>query len=171
MAGADSMTVDEMVLSLDGLVSEALDYLTKDKDGFFLMVEGAHIDHGGHQNSIEYMLAELLAFDDAVKYATEWAKKRGDTLVMVTADHETGGLWVNEDAKYGELFEYDYDLGKYVNYSWSSDSHTATHVCLFVYGDEINFAEYSAIGNASLIKNIDVFRIAKTYLQGKNVGV
>lgn len=164
VAGADSMTIDEIALSLDGLVSEALEYLTKDEDGFFLMVEGAHIDHGGHNNDIQYMLNELLAFDDAVKYVVEWAKKRDDTLVLVTADHETGGLWVNEDLEYGKLFEYDQELNRFINFAWLSKGHTSTPVWLFAYGDEIDFLKYSTFNDASLMKNVDVFKIAQTYI-------
>ena len=170
-AGAESMTIDEMVLSLDGLVSEALEYLSQDEDGFFLMVEGAHIDHGGHQNYMDYMLTELLAFDDAVKYVVEWAKNRDDTLVLVTADHETGDLWVKEDAQYGSIYEYNDETFEFVNFAWRSTGHSATPVWLFAYGDTINFAEYSSFGNASLIKNIDVFRIAKDYLTGDYIDI
>ena len=169
-AEAESMTISDIVLSLDGLVSEALDYLCKDEDGFFLMVEGAHIDHGGHQNRIEYMLAELLAFDDAVKYVVEWAKKRKDTLVLVTADHETGGLMLNPDTKYGELFDYDYDTQTYNNFRWTSVSHTNTNVWLYAYGSKINFGAYSSLTDGKLIKNTDVFRIANAYLTGEKLG-
>ena len=167
MAAAESMTISDMVLALDGLVSEALDYLCQDEDGFFLMVEGAHIDHGGHQNKIEYMLSELLAFDDMVRFVVEWAKKRRDTLVLVTADHETGGLILNQDAKYGELFDYDYDTNTYNNFRWSTTGHTDTKVWLFAYGATIDFGVYSSFEDKTLIKNKDVFTIANAYLTGE----
>ena len=166
LAGAESMTISDIALALDGLVSEALDYLSQDEDGFFLMVEGAHIDHGGHQNKIEYMLSELLAFDDMVKYVVEWSKKRRDTLVLVTADHETGGLILNPDAKYGELFDYDYDTNTYNNFRWSTTGHTNTKVWLFVHGAKIDFKAYSTFEDKALIKNADVFSIANAYLTG-----
>ncbi len=66
--------------------------LSQDPDGFFLMVEGSQIDWGGHNNDISYLTSEAVDFDDAIGKALEFAKKDGHTLVIVTADHETGGL-------------------------------------------------------------------------------
>lgn len=170
LAAAESMTISDMALALDGLVSEALDYLCKDEDGFFLMVEGAHIDHGGHQNKIEYMLSELLAFDDMVKYVVEWSKKRRDTLVLVTADHETGGLMLNPNTKYGELFEYDENTHTYNNFWWTTPNHTNTNVWLFAHGATIDFKAYSTFEDKSLIKNADIFDIVSEYLAGEKLG-
>ncbi|MBR2337295.1 MAG: alkaline phosphatase [Clostridia bacterium] len=157
-AQAEPMTIDPLLVSFDGLISEALEYLAKDEDGFFLMAEGAHIDHGGHNNDIEYMLRELLSFDDMVRYVVEWASKRDDTLVIVTADHETGGLEISDEAQYGELFDY---------YRWTSKGHTGTDVWLFAYGDEIDFKSYSTFESEEQIKNIDVFSILKAYVRGE----
>jgi alkaline phosphatase len=72
-----------------------ISYLSNNKKGFFLMVEGSQIDWGGHDNDVQYMATELIDFDKAVKAALEFAKKDGNTLVIVTADHETGGLALN----------------------------------------------------------------------------
>ena len=77
-------------------VATALDFLSQDEDGFVLMAEGAHIDHGGHNNDIDYMVEELLAFDQGVEAALEWAKGRTDTVIIVTADHETGDLHLRD---------------------------------------------------------------------------
>jgi len=74
--------------------SKALDILKKNPNGFFLMVEGSQIDKGGHNRDGEYMINELLDFDKAVKVAKDFAEADGNTLVIVTADHETGGLIV-----------------------------------------------------------------------------
>lgn len=71
---------------------KALDVLSKDKDGFFLMVEGGQIDWAGHSNDAGTMLHELIKFDEAVNSVYEWAKGRDDTLIIVTADHETGSF-------------------------------------------------------------------------------
>ncbi len=78
--------------SLKEMTEKALDVLSKDKDGFFLMVEGGQIDWAGHSNDAGTMLHELIKFDEAVNSVYEWAKGREDTLVIVTADHETGSL-------------------------------------------------------------------------------
>lgn len=164
LAGVESMTLDEMCASFDGVVSEALEYLAKDEDGFFLMAEGAHIDHGGHNNDIMYMLTELLAFDDMVKYVVNWASKRDDTLVMITADHETGGLELNKEAGYGQLFDQG-DFG-FANYMWTSTGHTSTDVNLYAFGADIDFTKYSSFGVKARIRNTDVFKIANAFLTG-----
>lgn len=78
--------------SLKEMTVKALDILSKDEDGFFLMVEGGQIDWAGHANDAGWMLNELLKFDEAVEAVHEWVKDRNDTLVVVTADHETGSF-------------------------------------------------------------------------------
>lgn len=168
LAGVESMIISDLYVSFDGLVSKALDFLSKDEDGFFLMAEGAHIDHGGHNNDITYMLEELLSFDDMVKYVVNWASKRDDTVVLVTADHETGGLQIEEDAKYGELFEMD-EYGNYKNFRWTTGGHTAENVWLFAYAPQIDFKNYSTSEFDGIIRNVDVFKIANAYLSGELV--
>ena len=166
LAGVDSMLLDDMFVSFDGLISEVLEYLSKDEDGFFLMAEGAHIDHGGHQNNIQYMLDELLSFDDMVKYVVNWASKRDDTLVLVTADHETGGLRITDGIGYGELFNRD-ENDNFINFRWTSESHTSTDVMLYAYGATIKFEDYSTYRSETRMANTDVFKIAKAYLTGE----
>lgn len=73
-------------------VETALNILSRHPEGFFLMVEGAQIDWGGHDNDIDYIVAEMLDFDRAVGKALEFAEKDGNTLVVVTSDHDTGGM-------------------------------------------------------------------------------
>jgi alkaline phosphatase len=72
----------------------ALNILSKDKDGFFLMVEGSQIDWGGHQNDMSYVVEEMLDFDRTIGVALDFAARNKETLIVVTADHETGGLAV-----------------------------------------------------------------------------
>ncbi|WP_407644384.1 alkaline phosphatase [Ferrimonas aestuarii] len=78
--------------SLAEMTQKALDILSADPDGFFLMIEGGQIDWAGHDNDAGWMLHELLKFDEAVAAVYEWVKERDDTLVVVTADHETGSF-------------------------------------------------------------------------------
>lgn len=78
--------------SLRDMTMKALDVLSKDEDGFFLMVEGGQIDWAGHVNDAGWMLHELVKFDEAVAAVYEWVKDRDDTLVVITADHETGSF-------------------------------------------------------------------------------
>jgi alkaline phosphatase len=78
--------------SLKEMTQKALDVLSKDDDGFFLMIEGGQIDWAGHNNDTATMLHELLKFDEAVQAVYDWVKDRNDTLVLITADHETGSF-------------------------------------------------------------------------------
>lgn len=78
--------------TLKEMTVKALDILSRDKEGFFLMVEGGQIDWAAHNNDAATMLHELLKFDEAVAAVYEWAYGREDTLVVVTADHETGSF-------------------------------------------------------------------------------
>ncbi len=78
--------------TLKEMTMKALDILSKDKDGFFLMIEGGQIDWAGHNNDTGTMLHEMLKFDEAIKYVYEWVKDRNDTMVLITADHETGSF-------------------------------------------------------------------------------
>ncbi len=73
-------------------VEKALRVLEKDKDGFFLMIEGSKIDMEAHTKDLKGVIQETLDFDQAVGVVLEWMKKHPDTLLVVTADHQTGGL-------------------------------------------------------------------------------
>ena len=67
---------------------------TNNKNGFFLMIEGSQIDWGGHQNDSEYIISETLDFDNTIKKMLDFAEKDNHTLVLITADHETGGYGI-----------------------------------------------------------------------------
>ena len=104
--------------------AKAIDILSHENQNFFLMVEGAQIDWGGHQNKSDYIVSEMIDFDKAIKQAIEFAKRDGETLVIVTADHETGGYSINGGSqKEGEL-----------KTKFTTDYHTATMVPIFAYG-------------------------------------
>ena len=80
-------------LHLDQIVTAAIEQLSKNKKGFFLMCEGGKIDYGGHANDAAACFGDVIAMDDAVKVAYEFYKKHPkETLIVITADHETGGL-------------------------------------------------------------------------------
>ena len=84
---------------LKDMAAKALDILKMDPDGFFVMIEGARIDHACHAHDAPTCAKEVLEFDAAVKTALEFAQKDGNTLVIVTADHETGGLSIGSQSK------------------------------------------------------------------------
>lgn len=102
--------------------------LSKNKEGFLLVLEGAQIDHGGHANKLPYAISELSDFDKVIGKAMEFADSNGETLIIVTGDHETGGLTLNGG---------DYERGS-VNGQFSTEDHTAVPVPVFSYGPQSN---------------------------------
>ena len=106
----------------------AIDHLSQDKDGFFLMVEGSQIDWGGHANEADYVIQETLDFDRAIGAALDFAEKDGNTLVIVTADHETGGLSLSAATIFGQG---DYTK---ITPSFSTGNHSAALIPVFAYG-------------------------------------
>ncbi len=78
--------------SLSEMTTKALAVLEKDPDGFFLMVEAGRIDHAAHNNDIGAVISDTLAFDEAIQVADRFRRQHPDTLLIITADHETGGL-------------------------------------------------------------------------------
>lgn len=84
--------------TLAEMTKKALEVLTPAEKGFFLMVEGGKIDSGGHGNDTMYCVSETVDFDEAVAVAWEYVRQHPDTLLVVTADHETGGLSVTGEA-------------------------------------------------------------------------
>lgn len=102
----------------------ALSMLDKNNKGFFIMIEGSQIDWGGHANDAAYIVDEMVDFDNAVGKALEFAEKDGETLVIVTADHETGGFGIIG----GSIENGD------VQGAFLIKDHTATMVPVFAYG-------------------------------------
>jgi alkaline phosphatase len=78
--------------SLAEMTAKTLEVLSKNPKGFFAMIEAGRIDHAAHRNDAAGTIREVLAFDDAVGVALEFQQKNPDTLIIVTADHETGGM-------------------------------------------------------------------------------
>ena len=77
---------------LNDLVSISLEKLSSKNSPFFMLVEGSQIDWGGHANDLDYIVSEFKEFDKTIQSVLDFAKNNGNTLVIVTADHETGGL-------------------------------------------------------------------------------
>lgn len=88
--------------TIAAMTSKAIELLSQDDDGFFLMVEGSQIDWAGHANDPVYMVTDFIAFDEAVREAVEFAKEDGHTLVIVFPDHNTGGMTIG--SKYDESY-------------------------------------------------------------------
>ena len=116
--------------SLAEMTQTAIDILSNNSAGFFLMVEGAQIDWASHDNDAANAIFDTVDFDEAVRVAKEFALIDKDTLIIVTADHETGGMSVsrtssgmpNEDGPFSDI-----DGGLfYIN--WSTTGHTSDNV-------------------------------------------
>ena len=111
---------DMLVQSL----KKTIELLSGHKNGFFIMTEGAQVDYGGHANDLPYLVTELHDFDKTVAAALAFADKDGETLVLVTADHETGGL---------TLLEASADEGR-IQGQFSTNDHTNIMVPVYAYG-------------------------------------
>jgi alkaline phosphatase len=105
------------------LAKWAIEHLKDDPDGFFLLIEHEGTDSASHQNNHPDVRKALTSFDEAVGVALDFAKQRGDTLVVVTADHETGGMRVSETKTTSRW-----------RIEWSTGDHTASAVPVFAYG-------------------------------------
>lgn len=130
----------------------AIDYLSqRGKKGFFLMVEGARIDKYAHGNNLEGTVKETLDFDKAVEVALRFAEKDGHTLVVISADHETGAI-VARKGNYEE---------NYVQSSFASPQHSPMMVPLYAYGPQSGaFMGYQQ-NNEVALKIIEIFTKGK----------
>ena len=116
--------------------------------GFFVMAEASQVDWAGHGNDFEYLMREMTDLEGGIKWALNYAKKNKDTLVVVTADHETGGLLIepNDPRKYENLdikFSFNTGIGR--------GSHTGVPVPIYAYGP-------GAENFTGTLDNTDVFR-------------
>ena len=102
----------------------ALDILDNNKKGFFLMIEGSQIDWACHDNNADQAIKEMLDFDETIGKVLDFAQKDGNTLVIITADHETGGFTIpSGDMKTGTIKE-----------AFSTKGHSGTPVPIYAYG-------------------------------------
>lgn len=128
-----------------------LKYLSQKEGGFFLMVEGSQIDWEGHAANSDGIIQEVLDFDKAIGVALDFAQKNGETLVIVTADHETGGYALapgnkNKEWQYNDIEPTFYEGATDLEYA----AHTATLIPVFAYGPQ-------AQTFAGIYQNSDVF--------------
>ncbi len=120
----EHMKNDSTEPTLAEMTKKAIEILSKDPDGFFLMVEGSQIDWDCHSNQVDGMIEQVLMFDEAVKVGLEFALKDSHTIVIVTADHETGGLGIIGGTIPGDELKC----------GWLSKDHTALMVPIFAFG-------------------------------------
>ncbi len=95
----------------------------RSNSGFFIMIEGSQIDWGGHANDTDYIISEFLEFNEVIKEALAFARADGETLLVVTADHETGGFAIQKESTMDSIAG-----------AFTSDYHTGTMIPVFAYG-------------------------------------
>lgn len=111
--------------SLAELTGKAIEILSRDDDGFFVMIEGSQIDWAGHENDHGWLMDEMADFDEAVGVVMDFAETNGRTLVIVTADHETGAYSVLD----GSLEQH-----RVTRPDFGSGDHSAAMVPVLAYG-------------------------------------
>ena len=131
--------------------SHTLELLSRQPNGFFVMIEGSQIDGACHDNNTADMLAEMADFDAAINNAFDFADTHPGTLVIVVADHETGGLTIVSNKK-------DFTASESgIDHKYSTTSHSGTPVVLYAYGA-------GASRFSGLMENTDIFRRMKELL-------
>jgi alkaline phosphatase len=112
--------------TLAQMTQKAIDILSQDSEGFFLMVEGGQIDWACHNNDAANAISDTVGFDEAVAVAQAYAALNSNTLVIVTGDHETGGMSVDLFSGEDGPFYMPNSTPFYVN--WTTGNHTAADV-------------------------------------------
>jgi alkaline phosphatase len=111
--------------SLAELTQEAMRILSKNLKGFVLLVEGSQIDWAAHDQDHEAIITEMIDFDGAIGTGLDFAQKHGNTLILVTADHETGGFAVHDGSMKAK---------QVTSSGFTTSGHTASMVPIFAYG-------------------------------------
>ncbi|HUV05050.1 MAG TPA: alkaline phosphatase [Armatimonadota bacterium] len=131
---------------LSQMTAKALAIANSDPDGFFLMIEGGNIDPAAHANHIERTTREVVEFNNSVQTVLTWMQGRTDTLLIITGDHETGGLTVTNQG-----------TGNYPTATWTTTGHTATNAALYITGSNANLIDSYIQGGVA--DNTDVFKV------------
>jgi alkaline phosphatase len=162
---------DAVEPSLAELVARAIILLEQTGDPFFLMVEGSQIDWASHANDQDYLAHEVVEFEKAVRLAKTYAEAQGDVLLMVTADHDCGGLSiVSSDRLTSPLPEEGDDLATLrqkrsaraaeIDVKWSTGGHTRTKVPLVGLGPGSELID-------DAVHHVDTFGIMRTVIDGE----
>lgn len=109
---------------LGNAIQTAIARLSQNEKGFFLMAESSQIDWGGHDNNADYVITEMLDFDQSIGQVLDFAAQDSQTLVIITADHETGGL---------SITDYDQELKEF-DLKFSTFGHTPIMIPVYAYG-------------------------------------
>lgn len=150
MFAYDNMGSYDMSPSLMTMTSKALEMIDNDK-GFFLMVEGSNIDSYEHNRNMEQVLGQMQGFDQTVDYVLKWAQEHPGTLVIVTADHETGGVTLPDNPKPEDINDSCFT---------SDGKHTNADVWLFASG-----AQSKELCENDVIDNTDIAKYMRKVLE------
>ena len=150
MFAYDNMGSASMWPSLTTMTSKALELLDNEK-GFFLMVEGSNIDVYAHNGDMKATVEQMQAFDHTVDYVLNWAEQNPGTLVIVTADHETGGVQIPENATAEDINDTCFT---------SNGEHTNADVALMSAG-----AQAKGLCEKDLIDNTDIAKYMRKVLE------
>lgn len=135
----------------------ALNYLSASDSGFFLMIEGSFIDWGGHANDGEMLVEEVLDFDKTLGMVLDFVEKNENTLLIVTADHETGGLALGKSYRKDVVTGEQTEIPDSVSLYFTTDQHTTELIPVFAYGP-------GAEGFTGIYENNEIFRKTWTVL-------
>lgn len=124
--------------SLASMTLKAINILSKNSDGFFLLVEGGQIDWASHSNDAENAIADTITLNEAVEVAKQFSLKSNNTLIIVTADHETGGMTISTSPSGlpGEDGPYNIKGGGTFYINWSTFGHTSVNVPVTAMGPQ-----------------------------------
>lgn len=125
---------------LKDMALSAIKILEQNQSGYFLMIEGGMIDWGGHENDIKTVIAETKAFDDTVAAIHQHIAASEDTLLIVTADHETGGLSIQPGTR----------ADGYPNHQWKWTKHTNALIPVYAWGKDTEILHEKTIRNTDL---------------------
>lgn len=150
-------------VELCSVVDKALNVLERDEDGFVMMIEQAYIDKYSHDNDLLGAVESVKSLNDTVETVMDFIGDRTDTAVLITADHETGGLVVSKEYFAGAT-TFTTLLGETAYYSYSTGGHTKTPIGLYIYGAKPRFKYFPTYRNEGLIKNVETSEIIKNLI-------
>ena len=130
-------------VQLEDVVPYALDFIDDNENGFVIMLEQAYIDKYSHNNDFDNMVKSVTSLNNTVEAIMRWVGTRTDTAILITADHETGGLLVENNTEF----------------YFTSTNHTQSLVGLYTYGISPEFKKFDFYSSNDKIKNINTYKV------------
>lgn len=162
--------------SIAEMTNKSIELLSQDADGFFLMVEGGRIDLAAHDDDKVRNALDTIAFDNAVQIALDYVQEHNNTILIVTADHETEGLVVlshdlnstlpGSVSTHNEKEAVRIERVNNISVSWTADYHTATNVPLFCYG-----SAFEDLPIDTIVDNTNIYSFMKDFYDGTPLSI